>query len=152
MIIVFLIFNQWLPFCSVEIDFSFCLVIPFLTCVYVRPSFLISVLYCRSHCCVNQWIFLSFYLSFCLFSSPKQKFLSSSCSYCALCDVPEISRTCGFILDKSDTAFTRSRSSSTSSLENHPNETVTTLTFADTLARKLGLSFSLPFLCFDCVT
>ncbi len=41
--------------------------------------------------------------------------------------------------DKSDSAFTRSRSSSTSSLENQTNEAVTTLTFADTLARKLGL-------------
>ncbi|EFX88611.1 hypothetical protein DAPPUDRAFT_41708 [Daphnia pulex] len=54
----------------------------------------------------------------------------------------QISRTCGFILDKSDTAFTRSRSSSTSSLENHPNEAVTTLTFADTLARKLDTAVS----------
>ncbi|XP_046649420.1 syntaxin-binding protein 5-like isoform X3 [Daphnia pulicaria] len=44
--------------------------------------------------------------------------------------------------DKSDTAFTRSRSSSTSSLENHPNEAVTTLTFADTLARKLDTAVS----------
>ncbi|KAK4019250.1 hypothetical protein OUZ56_001276 [Daphnia magna] len=44
--------------------------------------------------------------------------------------------------DKSDMAFTRSRSSSTSSLENQTNEAVTTLTFADTLARKLDTAVS----------
>ena len=42
--------------------------------------------------------------------------------------------------DKSDAAFSRSRSSSTSSLENPTNESITNLTFADTLARKLGSS------------
>ncbi|XP_045025872.1 LOW QUALITY PROTEIN: syntaxin-binding protein 5 [Daphnia magna] len=44
--------------------------------------------------------------------------------------------------NKSDMAFTRSRSSSTSSLENQTNEAVTTLTFADTLARKLDTAVS----------
>ena len=42
-----------------------------------------------------------------------------------------------WFVDKSDSAFTRSRSSSTSSLESGV-EAVTSLTFADTLARKLG--------------
>jgi hypothetical protein len=105
----------------------------FLTCVISMCS-----LRCRLNCCVNRDSFC-FFLSIFLSSLLHITIPSSLRLVARLCHVPEISRTCGFILDKSDTAFTRSRSSSTSSLENHPNEAVTTLTFADTLARKLGL-------------
>lgn len=94
-------------------------------------------------CCVNQGhFFLSFFYLFCP-SLLHFKIVVFFDLFSSLFDVAEISRICGLILDKSDMAFTRSRSSSTSSLENQTNEAVTTLTFADTLARKLGLTLSL---------
>ena len=126
-------FRLFSAFLTYEIDRHISCSCPLLTS-------LVSVLDCRYHVvCLIPMDSISFSLSFCLplhITKPHLLRLVAR-----LCRVSEISRTCGFISDKSDTAFTRSRSSSTSSLENHPNEAVTTLTFADTLARKLGHLF-----------
>lgn len=48
-------------------------------------------------------------------------------------------------VDKLDTSFSRSRSSSMSSLENISTESITCLAFADSYTKKLGEFFTLSF-------
>lgn len=84
--VMIIVFSHFQPVIAVLFCWNWFLVLfgySFLD-VCVRTSFISHPcsLLPFSYCCVNQWIFLSFYLSFCLFSLPKQKFLSSSSSYC----------------------------------------------------------------------